>query len=385
MMISCKNQNEDIDDSNALDNKAIISKASADTKRQALTCAAQWYAQLCADDVNNEDKAAWQAWLIAEDDLGSKLNHQGVLNQWAWQQVERLQSNLQQFPHQISDKVAVNSLSHVEGHFNQERRTAMRSLMVILGTGSVGWLGYRHDIMAAADFAMADQRSKTGEVRTLALPDGSEVTLNTDSAIDINFSGVERRIVLRQGEIMVQTAKVNTLVSTVKSTFENTFENKNRVDYRPFIVETDHGDIQALGTRFSVRHFKKNVKDTVQVNVYQHSVRVTNNNGTKTLCPAGNSLNFTASTFQSLNPNTVSDAWTQQMLVVLDMPLTDFINEINRYRTGFLRCDKSLAKHRISGTFNTQDTAQVLRAVEKSFPVKVTRFSRFWVNISPSA
>ena len=73
------------------------------------------------------------------------------------------------------------------------------------------------------------------------------------------------------------------------------------------------------------------------------------------------------------------------MLVVTDMPLTDFINEVSRYRTGILRCNNKLAMHRISGAFNTQDTEQILRALEKSFPVKVNSLTRYWVNISPTS
>ena len=328
-----------------------LTTSSVAAQRQALTEAAHWYALLCAEDVSHKDKTDWQAWLNPE------LNCE--LNQWAWQRVERLQNNLSQMPTALT----VNSLAKVDEHFNQERRMAMRSLMVIFGTGSLGWLGYRADITSITDLVLAEQRSKTGQVRTLALPDGSQVILNTASAIDINFSTTERRIVLHQGEIMVETAK---------AAF-------NSLEARPFIVETAHGSIQALGTRFSVRKFDHEI----QVNVYQHSVRVTTNTGKQQLCSVSQSLNFTVSDISNLKENTISDAWTEHMLVVTDMPLTDFINEVSRYRPGFLRCHASLAKHRISGAFNTQDTEQILRALEKSFPLKINRFSRYWVNVSP--
>ena len=264
-------------------NQVNMPAYSTEDKRQALTSAAHWYALLCADDVSVKDKAEWQVWLtgVEDSDNSDDTNEQQVfLNQWAWQQVEHLQSNLQQIPKKVPNNLVVNSLSKVDGHFKQERRMAMRSLMVILGTGTVAWLGYRNEITNISDIVMADQRSKTGEVRTLLLADGSQVILNTASAIDIQFSNTERRIVLRHGDIMVETAKAQTT------------DNIPAInDSRPFIVETAHGDIQALGTRFSVRE----LDDKTQVNVYQHSVRVTNNIGIQQLCPAASSLNFNES------------------------------------------------------------------------------------------
>ncbi len=67
---------------------------------------------------------------------------------------------------------------------------------MIFGTGSIGWLSYRNGLDDLIDLAMAEQRSQTGEVRTLSLPDGTSVTLNTASAIDVQFSATERRIIL---------------------------------------------------------------------------------------------------------------------------------------------------------------------------------------------
>lgn len=53
--------------------------------------------------------------------------------------------------------------------------------------------------------------------------------LNSRSALDIEFDDNERRLHLRSGEILIQTAKGDT---------------------RPFIVETEQGRLRALGTRF---------------------------------------------------------------------------------------------------------------------------------------
>lgn len=353
-------------------------KSTKQHKRQALTHAAHWYTLFCADDYNLQDTLAWQAWLNGESAMhllnsqavGEHTQHrlntsttintqeQALLNQWAWQQLEKLQTNLQKMPSHI----AVDSLVNLEPKINQQRRMAMRSLMLIMGTGSLGWLGYRSGLDNVIDLAMAGHSSQTGEISTLNLPDGTQVILNTASAIDVEFSATERLIVLRHGEIMVQTAKTA----------------EHREQTRPFIVQTEHGRIQALGTRFSVREFS----DKIRVNVYQHSVRVTTNTGEQQLCPIGHSVNFTAQhVFEPIN-DTDNDSWTTQMLSVNDMPLTEFVNEVSRYRIGVVRCHASLAKYHISGAFNTGDTEQIFRAIEKSFPIKINRYSRYWLSIT---
>lgn len=377
---------------------AAAKKASKQDKRQALTQAAYWHAQLSADDVSEQSTLDWQAWLTA-DNVISKENKESqvLLNQWAWQQVKQLQANFKQLPnelfHQSSNKtssntsLAVDALSNIEPHVNQERRMALRSLIVVFGTGSLGWLSYKNGIDDLIDLAMAEQRSKTGEVRTLLLPDGTSVILNTASAIDIKFSSTERRIILREGEIMVQTAK-STYANSPSNNLSNNPSNSqnknlsnsiNHTELRPFIVQTEYGDIQALGTKFSVREFPNNIA----VNVYQHSVRVTTNSGKQQLCPTGKSLNFSRQHISVLQNKTNNEGWIKQILHVNNMPLTEFINEVGRYRVGVMRCDASLAKHHISGAFNTGDTEQILRAISNAFPIKIKRFSRYWLNIAP--
>ena len=78
------------------------------------------------------------------------------------------------------------------------------------------------------DYWLADQRTATGEQRTVRLADGTLLNLNTHSAVDVRFDEKQRLIVLQEGEILIETAHGDT---------------------RPFIVETREGSMRALGTR----------------------------------------------------------------------------------------------------------------------------------------
>ena len=69
-------------------------------------------------------------------------------------------------------------------------------------------------------------------------------------------------------------------------------------------------------------------------------------------------------------------------LEVKAMRLDEFVTELARYRSGWIRIDPAVARYRITGVFNTADTDQALRALTNSFPLKITYRSRYWVTIS---
>lgn len=309
------------------------------SRREALQAAAQWHARLCSEDAGLADEQALQQW------LGSDPMHQ-----WAWQRVDQLQARLGRVPGHL----ALNTLERAEQHFSMSRRSVLKGLALMLGTGTLGVAAYRH---APVEHWLADHHTATGEIKQLTLDDGTSLILNTASAVDIHFNANERLVILREGEIMVTTAS-------------DSAENP-----RPFIVQTPQGRARAQGTRFSVRM----LEGETQVAVFEHSVAVTTRTGAQNHCFAGQQLTFTADTASSptgLAPT--DDAWTRQMLVVQNMRLDTFIAELSRYRTGVLRCAPSVAHYRITGAFRVDDTDQALHALSKSFPVSVNFRTRYW-------
>lgn len=101
---------------------------------------------------------------------------------------------------------------------------------VMLACGLALFMGNR---FMPVDYWLADQRTATGEQRTVRLADNTLIQLNTHSAIDVRFDATQRRVILQDGEIFIETG--------------------SHEDPRPFIVETRDGRMRALGTRFLVR------------------------------------------------------------------------------------------------------------------------------------
>jgi len=80
-----------------------------------------------------------------------------------------------------------------------------------------------------------------------------------------------------------------------------------------------------------------------------------------------------------------SGAWTEGMLVAAHMRLADFLDELGRYRRGQLHCDEAVANLLISGTYPLDNSERILDLLEVSLPVKVRRFTRYWVTVEARA
>jgi transmembrane sensor len=311
------------------------------SQRQALEQAVQWYTLLQSGSAGPQDHLGWQHWL-----------QQGAANQWAWQQIERLQQRLQGVP----AAVAGRTLDLAGQAQHNSRRTVLKGVALLLGAGNLGWLG--HQQMQSGAW-LADYHTAVGERLPVTLADAGQLLLNTASAVDVRYDAQQRLIHLRQGEVMVTTA--------------------GDPAGRPFFVQTAHGRVQALGTRFSVRL----LGDQTQVAVFEHQVRITPTHGQPLLLQPGQASRFSAGGATPAVPLAAEyDAWTQGLLVANEQRLGALVSELARYRSGWLRCDPAVAALRVSGTFPVDDTDKALRAISSVLPVSIVRRTRYWVTVS---
>lgn len=303
-----------------------------------LEAAAHWYVQLNAGTPSEALLKSWQDWL-----------GQHPANARAWARVEKVQAQMGRLP----AEVALPTLAGVRAR----RRAVLKTLALLLTVGASGWVARDS---ATGQALLADVRTGKGERRRITLADGSQLQVNTDSALDIHYDGQQRLLRLHHGEISVQTA------SDPRA--------------RPFTVLTREGRIRALGTRFCVR----SDEGSCQVSVQQHAVEI-RPQGQPQLAlrlETGQSVRFNS---QHIAPVSVAapgaDAWTQGMLTVIEWRLADFVSELRRYRHGVVRCDERVADLRLSGAFPLDDTDTLLENLGAALPVKVRYLTRYWVSI----
>ena len=209
------------------------------------------------------------------------------------------------------------------------------------------------------DYWLADQRTATGEQRTVRLADGTVVNLNTHSAMDVRFDDKQRLVVLQEGEILIETG---------------------HGDARPFIVETREGRMRALGTRFLVKREEQGTR----LSVLQSAVAAhPQSDPQEQILREGQQVLIRDNGLDAvvaLNPG--ADAWTRGMLVVDNARLEDLVHELGRYRRGHLGIAPEVADLRITGSFPLHDTDKALSALLPTLPVQIEQHTPWWVTVA---
>lgn len=325
--------------------EAATPALSHDTMQQA----AGWFALLRSDEATEQDQARWQLWL--ERDSAHRA---------AWRHVEAIGRRFDTLRASRDPSVAVSALQAVERKRQMRRRT-FSGLLTLAGASCVGWVAYRHTPLPELAMAWAaDYRTATGEVREIALRDGTRVWLNTDSAFSVDYGAELRRLRLIRGEMLVSTAPD---------------------PLRPFVVDTAQGRLRALGTRFNVRL----AQDTTLVAVYEGAVKVRTADGRQTrVIEAGQQTRFT---HDAIAPVQVADAareaWTRGVLLAENMTLGDLVSELGRHRVGHLGVAPELADMRVLGSYPLRDTDRALMLLEASLPLRVRHTLPWWVTLEP--
>lgn len=311
---------------------------------EVLQQAAEWFAVLGAPAVSPAQRQAWQAWRDAD------ARHQA-----AWQQVENICGAFSHLP--TADKAGARRALDTASERQLTRRRAAKMLLLLCGTGTLGWTAVRHTPWATWN---AEYKTATGERRQVMLADGGGIWLNSASAIDVDYSGSLRRIHLHAGEILIQTAR------------------DLHQPPRPFVVHTTHGRMRALGTRFSVLQQDA----ATQVTVFEGAVELQPKaaSAPALIVHAGQQSRMSRhGASPPADADSARQAWSQGLLLAENIRLADFIAELAHHRPGYLGCAPEIGELRLVGAYELGDTDRVLAALEATLPVRVRRVLPWWV------
>ncbi|KQV90056.1 hypothetical protein ASD15_25625 [Massilia sp. Root351] len=300
--------------------------------------AAYWMMRMQDGGLSPAARRRWRAWRAESEE-----------HERAWRRAEQVTGTLDSVPSALAAPALRRAAS---------RRNAVKTLALVLTGAPLGWAAWR---AAPWDEWRADQCTAAGERRDITLPDGSSLTLNTDTALNVRFDAATRTVHLLRGEILVQTAPDPA--------------------GRSFIVRGPQGSMRALGTRFTVRLDEAHTR----LAVLQGAVEVSPANASAYRLPAGSQTRFSTAggAVEGLNEDAAA-AWVDGVLYAERMPLGEFIAELARYRPGLLRCDPAAAHLRVSGAFQLRDTDGVLKALASSLPVRLQARTRYWITVAPA-
>jgi len=217
----------------------------------------------------------------------------------------------------------------------------------------VGPTGYKTDI---------------GERRVVVLPDGSRISMDSDTRISVAYEKTTRSVTLDRGR--------------------SRFDVAHDAD-RPFTVTAGRQTVVAVGTSFDVER----LPSTVLITLIQGQVVI---KGAPALAPAQPSPAAIALqpgeeliVAQNVRPTIMTAdlqaarAWEAGRLLFKNEPLGDAVTRINRYTAHPIRIDPSIASIRISGVFNAGDIGSFVSGVTSYFPVKASTNGRNDIFLQP--
>ncbi|CAK9892491.1 MULTISPECIES: FecR domain-containing protein [Pseudomonas] len=306
---------------------------------RVLDAAIAW--QLCLDSGNGsaDERAEFARWYAASEEHAR-----------AWMQLGMLDQRFSA----AAGPARQALLQSRAGLRQQMRKLGSGVASLVLVVGLLSWVSAHQSL----GYWLADQRTDTGEQRTLRLTDGTLISLNTHSAVDIRFDEKERLIVLHEGEISIETG---------------------HKDDRPFVVSTADGRMRALGTRFLVKLEDQGTR----LSVLQSAVAARpQDSGDEQILKEGQQVLMSHDRLGRINglvPG--ADAWTRGMLVVDNVRLADLVDELGRYRSGHLGVAADVAELRITGSFPLKDTDLALTSLLPTLPVQIEQRTPWWVTV----
>jgi transmembrane sensor len=260
------------------------------------------------------------------------------------------------------------------------------SILLGLVAGAVVW----------QQFVRGLYSTEVGEQRSLTLADGSTVELNSRSRIRVRYTQQTRHIDLLEGQALFHVAKSTS---------------------RPFIVQSQNAQVRAVGTQFDVYRKDSGTVVTVvegrvavipappEAGMSHHATQTSQpadrqdgaspadsradgvdiSSGSagahssevpagsrgegEVFLAAGEQLTLRLGATGTNAPThpqpanlEAATAWTQHRLIFKGTPLSEVVDEFNRYsRRPLVITDAAIAATRISGSFSSSDPAALLR------------------------
>ncbi len=304
--------------------------------------ATRWAVRVDAGPLSPEEEAALNAWLEADvRHVGAYARARAV-----WLDADRLAALARggQAPAE-GDRVTI--LDAVA-----RRKTAIIAAVSAMAATLLAVAGVMVFLQQpAAGPAAHLEISEIGEIRRIVLDDGSMMTLNTGSTVQIAFSAYNRSVYLDEGEVAFE-------VSSDPS--------------RPFLVHTGGTTVRVVGTHFVVRR----QGDGVLITVAEGEVAIESGEDSlnaNALMAVQISVG-SAPSVRHLDEADISRqlAWQGGRLVFDGETLAEAIAEMNRYSPVRIELSATgLHGERFVGAFRAGDTRTFAETIATAYDLRV--------------
>lgn len=322
--------------------------ARAKLNTQVSEEAAEWFIDFRCGDVDAEGRRAFEAWVRSSPEhLRAYIEHAAL-----WTESDLVDSEQKI---DLENLIAAAKAEHNVVSLEPVRRARMGAL---IAKKPLNWTRAAAIVLvlaASSLFAYFQLSAKSayftdaGEQRSISLPDGSTVELNTRSRLKVRYTHDERAVELLEGQALFDVVHEPT---------------------RPFFVRSGEVAVRAVGTQFDVYRKKS---DTV-VTVVEGKVAITYGAPNAFAMTSHDSVerqpltapvylsageqvavNARAAASAPVRVNTATEtAWTQRQLVLKSALLGEVAEQFNRYSSRKMIVQDTAADElRLSGVFST--------------------------------
>ncbi len=370
------------DDSSLQPDNITSFSCQADIKRQA----GQWLVRIDNGELSDDDVRELQCW-AATSDFHREYLYKLSRN---WDAMETLEILADLFPLPNSESKQNAVTKHQQKNTNKKEPAFFVGLLgalrlpLFVSATVVVCVFIAMMILQPAPAIKQSFHTVVGEQKVQILEDGSRLTLNTNSRVDVDYTKARRVVSILRGEVNFEVA-----------------ENKER----PFVVYAGEGLVWAVGTAFNVRL----VAGRVDVIVTEGTVKVFTGikpdspepdlfvdlaaavpehiDPNESLLKAGEGLQY-SQVVGVVAPVEVEQiekklAWHKGALVFKGETLTEALEEISRYTDKKLVIvDPSIAGIHVGGHYKTNDIDKLLFALSVGFDLEMKYVNSKLIHVS---
>lgn len=240
-------------------------------------------------------------------------------------------------------------------HANSNRPTASRRAFLggaaAASIAAIGYLAARPplDLWPSAYELAADYRTKIGERRRIAMENGVSIDLNTRSSLNVRQGGGEDQFELLSGEAVITTAQKLPA---------------------PVTIAAIGGQIHATHAEFNLRCDGSRAV----VTCHRGSVGIEYSGQSMTL-REGRQISYANGALDSaivVDPAVVM-AWREGQLVFRQTPLSQVVEEVNRYRSGrIILMNEALGRRLVEARVPLDRVDDLIVLVREAYGAKAT-------------
>lgn len=294
--------------------------------------ALDWFIRLRAEDQDPATQRAFRAW--CESHPGRAAAFARVSAMWGEPEFARATENVAR-----ATKLSVKPRS-------VRRKGAaliVAAAVLIYGASSIP------DLLL---WVRADYMTATGERRSITLPDGSRMVLNTATAVSLDYTQDRRAVTVLDGEAYFDVA---------------------RDLERPFVVDGNFSRVMVTGTAFDVR-LDPDQDDIALARGAVDVARLEQPMDRTGLRP-GEAVNvgaFSIAPIRAVDPATAF-AWVDGRITFTERPFREVLDQLRRYYRGrVVLWNSQLGDTNVSGSYRLDDASLAIRSLAEAAGASVT-------------